>query len=933
MVMMKHFLLLVSLLCSMGAWGQSLKTAVFNFSEPSSLNPSYPPSAFETDEGRSLKVSDDTFTSNGVSLSFNDLSTATGVFLQKFNSGTYAGTYWLMPHVNSYVIFTAPEGGYIESIEIAKGSLQGNFSPSKGQKGTFDYTSSNYCCKWTADGGSYNTVSFFTSGEGSQFNKITVTYKPRPDVLAPTSTSIANGATVGSFSSIDLTFGSNVTLQSGVKATLASSDGKTSKDLTAAVSGTKLTLSLAEAITDDGIYSLTVPSGLVSNSDGYTNTALTYTFTVKKDRATFNPASVDPAEGYVGKSLNSTIIITFPDAVGTVGTDAQALMLNGQPKIGITFKKSETDPKQIIGTINGGKDVTDEGTWTLTIPEGFVHNALYNVADYDSWNKAVAYTWTVSGKAPDTETMKAAKSLLAISGVGYPAADSKARKALSELVNAETTPSDDDLKTAMANFYKETNVTLPEDGKYYKIYGVNSEGKKLYLAYDGSAVSLKETESSAYSFKAEAKTGNKVAFSTLDGKYLHVLMNSNDYDLTSNKNVTNSYQATVNDLTLTRLTSDKIDSKLTFGKFLVNGCLGKKKYSEDVYVNALIDFSEKVKQPVSGPDYTTIFYQADFSNAFVFEESTKPALESVDIDAKLNKETITSASDVIRLTFRKDDNVVLKDGVVPSVTDEDGKAVAGVSATIKAVENSTMDFDISFSGLKEGTYYLVIPSGAFSFVQDNKPVTSKEYKAKFTFSSNSTPTPTPTPTPADFKHYTNGWTKLPEENREEYPKDYLEQYIVLIDRAQTDGLVGNPNAKVQLKETLNGKLIGEGHFEFDEEHTDAINYALKLVWDKPIDLVKVRTTQYTFLFPEGAFGDANYGKYLKDPSSIASSACTVNDSYTKTYDINSELTGIDNVLRSSNAQKVIYDLQGRRVERITKTGIYIVNGKKMVIRK
>lgn len=134
MVMMKHFLLLVSLLCSMGAWGQSLKTAVFNFSEPSSLNPSYPPSAFETDEGRSLKVSDDTFTSNGVSLSFNDLSTATGVFLQKFNSGTYAGTYWLMPHVNSYVIFTAPEGGYIESIEIAKGSLQGNFSPSKDQK-------------------------------------------------------------------------------------------------------------------------------------------------------------------------------------------------------------------------------------------------------------------------------------------------------------------------------------------------------------------------------------------------------------------------------------------------------------------------------------------------------------------------------------------------------------------------------------------------------------------------------------------------------------------------------------------------------------------------------------------------------------------------------------------------------------------------------
>ena len=86
--------------------------------------------------------------------------------------------------------------------------------------------------------------------------------------------------------------------------------------------------------------------------------------------------------------------------------------------------------------------------------------------------------------------MKAAKSLLAITGVGYPATDSEARKALSDLVNAETTPSDKDLKTAMANFYKETNVTLPEDGKYYNISGVNEKGAKLYLTYDGTAVKL-----------------------------------------------------------------------------------------------------------------------------------------------------------------------------------------------------------------------------------------------------------------------------------------------------------------------------------------------------------------------------------------------------------------------------------------------------------
>lgn len=53
-------------------------------------------------------------------------------------------------------------------------------------------------------------------------------------------------------------------------------------------------------------------------------------------------------------------------------------------------------------------------------------------------------------------------------------------------------------------------------------------------------------------------------------------MNSTGYDLTSDKNVTDSYLPSVNDLTLTRLASDKLDATLTFGKFLVNGCLGKK---------------------------------------------------------------------------------------------------------------------------------------------------------------------------------------------------------------------------------------------------------------------------------------------------------------------------------------------------------------------
>lgn len=931
---MKHALLFFALLLSVGAWALPVKKATFNFSRPQSLTPSYTESAFNTDAGASIKVSDVKFTSGDITLSFNDEQNATGDWLAKHTSSDQSIYYTLDMSDNSRMVVSGADVKIL-SVTVGKGSTQGGFGLEKGQGGTFNTASSNFCCQWKADGSTYHSVSFFVSGSGTgaHFNTVTVEYSPKADVLTPSSTTLADGATVGSFSSFGLDFGKSISLLDGT-ATLTTPDGKT-QSLNASASGSTLTLGVSNALTDEGSYTISVPNNMIEDAEGYTNTSLSYTFTVKKDRAIFNPVTVDPAEGYVGKSLKSTITITFPDAVGTVNTEGQALMLNGRAKIGITFKKSDTDSKSIVGTINGGKDVTDEGTWTLTLPEGFVHNELYNVPEYDNWNKETTFTWSVTSKAPDTETMKDAKALLAITGVGYPATDSEARKALANLVNAETTPSDDDLKVAMANFYKETNVTLPEDGKYYKIYGVNSEGKKLYLAYDGSSVKLSTSANDAYAFKAEAKGGSKEAFSTLDGKYLHVLMNSKGYDLTSSNNITDSYLASVNDLTLTRLASDAIDSKLTFGKFFVNGYLGKKKHGTDTYVNALIDFSKNVEQPVSGPDYPDIFFQKDFSNAFVFEESTKPAEESVDVDVTFTPNTIKSLSDEMTLSFTHNSGVTLKDGTVLIVTDENGNAVSGASATITPLENSDMDFVIKISGItKDGTYNLVFPKGTFSFVDNNKQVISNELTETFTLSTSSTPDPTPDPTPSDFKHYQQ-WEKLPKEggSQAEYPKDYITQYIVLIDRAQTNGLVGNPKARVELVEFSNNKLMGYGHFEADPEHTDKINYALKLVWDQPIDMVHVRTTDYAFKIPEGAFGDSNYGKYLKDPSSVKSSDCTVNNSFMRTYSINTTLTGIRDINAEGNAPKVIYDLQGRRVERVTKTGIYIVNGKKMVIRK
>ena len=423
-----------------------------------------------------------------------------------------------------------------------------------------------------------------------------------------------------------------------------------------------------------------------------------------------------------------------------------------------------------------------------------------------------------------------------------------------------------------------------------------------------------------------------MAFSTLDGKYLHLLTKFDTYTGTSPKNVSTAYDASVNDLTFARLSVENTDPEKTFGTFSVKGSLGKDPATsnEDMAYD-LLDFT--LNSILTNPKYNKLFFNENVSSAFVFEEGTKLAEESVDVT--LTPSTIKSLSEEMRLSFTHNSGVTLKDGVVPAVTDENGNAVSGASATITPLENSDMDFVVKVSGItKEGTYKLVFPKGTFSFIDNNKQVTSNELTETFTLSTSSTPDPTPDPTPSDFKHY-QYWEKLPEEggSQTEHPKDYLSQYIVLIDRAQTNGLVGNPKARVEVVEFSNNKLMGYGHFEADPEHTDKINYALKLVWDQPIDMVHVRTTDYTFKIPEGAFGDSNYGKYLKDPSSVKSSDCTVNVSFMRTYSINTTLTGIRDINADDNAQKVIYDLQGRRVERVTKTDIYIVNGKKMVIRK
>ena len=75
----------------------------------------------------------------------------------------------------------------------------------------------------------------------------------------------------------------------------------------------------------------------------------------------------------------------------------------------------------------------------------------------------------------------------------------------------------------------------------------------------------------------------------------------------------------------------------------------------------------------------------------------------------------------------------------------------------------------------------------------------------------------------------------------------------------------------------------------------------------------------------GAFNVKAGTAYLAVPTSDASNA--------KGFAFDGETTGIENVNVAVNQNKTIYNLNGQRVSNMSQAGLYIVNGKKVVIRK
>lgn len=916
---------------------QKEASVFFDFSNPIGLNPSITPLE---GNGQIVIVNDTTFINGPIQINFDkgDILSGSGVQIITIVSGNDT-TYALKITNTAKIKFTSINGTTLNRIELTENSLSGDISVIRDEKYKGDIKLGTW--KSLSDT-PIDNVTFVNSGYPSLWTGLTVYYMTPSAILKPVNVSIENNTEIPEFNYIDLSFEDNlkildasgITILNGTD-TIANSVGKdykgnTLSKINASSIDNVIKVSVDTPITKDGTYLLTIPVKSFESEDGYHNAELKYTFTVKTPKNTLNFIETKPEAGRVD-TLKSRIILTFNEDVLINDTAKIVLNKDNNPYRPLKVDTVFGNNKQVsLKFLNITDDITELGVYTIKIPEGTIYNAFKDVdKDLERYNPAFTLEYIISNDPPeDTDVMKAAKALLLKSGLGYPKETSAKRLALKALTEAEDIPTDDQLTAAIGEFYNETDVVLPDSGIWYTIASVNANGDKLYLYYNDGTVTLTDDAKKATAFMADSLKAS-TSFKTIDGKYLHVLSAAQDgkFDATSSKNVTETYDSLVNNLVLTKLAVKEVDSVKTFGLFSLYGSLGKDIISE-VPMSTYAQISHTNKTVISDPNYP-LLYTENNTGAFVLEQTEKPEIlaEPVKLACSLNPSIVADNSELITLSFVSDTTVYLSTDTAAYITKKgsDKKVVEEVVFT--GVSNNSFTFAVA--GLEKGNYELVIPDGLFYVM------TKAGLKALIIPENRKLPFSIGKQGSGDDDGFDYNYIShsVYNEQASEYVSDEIFNNFVIYNVGYYDGLVADSTKKVILTYSFNPTdTIAIGHFKSYVIPGLEENGAIKLVLNKEIKNLKAET--YAIIIEKATFGDNNFGKYLKDRTSVKASDCKVNPRIVKNYKVNNDIVSseIDSISIDKYSNVQIYDLFGRKLDKITKNGIYIINGKKVVVR-
>ena len=861
--MKKICMLLLSLLC-LPAFAQLQKSVVYNFGDPTNLEPAISPSSVN---GGVVNVTWHTFTNGPVSISFaagpQPIGAQIFTAIDEFHSQT---SYSLRVTSTTTMTIAIEKGSVLDSIRISDDSYIGDLHLIPGEPGELDpYQMYKF---WKSDVDNCDTLRFSVSSYPTLIQKMTVYYTAPAAVLQPTEVSPADGSTIDAFSSVNLTFATDMQLKGNPNIVLTKPDNST-ETLKASFDGKVVTLAAESPIAVDGQFSITVPAGSFINSEGFENEELTYTFNVVVPHNTLKFASVTPNQGEV-VFLTNTISLAYNEAVKLAeGAKEIKLYKDGQEFATLQLSIDKEDNHKVLLVYgNENKDITRKGNYQLTIPEKTILQAGEGSTEF---NPAFNLAWTVN--PVETESMKAAKALLSnttYQGLGYPAADSDARKNLQALTVAEDIPTDDVLKAAINAFYNETNVTLPTSDRFYRISGVHDGEKKLYLSCQNDSIVLTSNVKEGTPFLLTQNAGNAYTIQT-NSKYLKLLM-------PKASNISEEIQT----LQLTKLNVDGIDSTKTFGKFAIVGVVG----GSDV--PALLHYvSESVVTSTSKP---LPLFAADESSAFVLEEVSATVAE---VNCKFDTTRVENNREKLTLTFSGVKALTLEKDTAAYITNSAGTKMTTAAARLLTGKDAT-SFTVDLSGLEDDTYTLVIPANTLLYIEDGVVKTPAEIKKSFTIKEE-----------PKFNYAFNTYSFVQDRGVDTYVTDEsLNDFIMFIQvGVGATGMVADPTKTVVLARYDDNLTIRKGHFEscteaefnasFKKYHPDESVplsvQAIKLVLDQPIKLGELRAASYSYVIEPATFGDANFGKYLKDKKSVAAEQCIVNRRIVLTQRVDNEI--------------------------------------------
>lgn len=769
-----------------------------------------------------------------------------------------------------------------------------------------------------AKGETATELEYRNYGNVPQIRAFTVVYRSPMDVLEPVSVTPAHQSDVHEITTIDLSYAQPVKLGASAKFELTGPRGFNPVLMDAQVVGNKVVLSLPAGVTINeatvsrrGTYTLTIAAQSIigDDEDGYFNKKTVYTFNVVEAYNKYEVASVWPEYQVEQVSeIPNGIVVGFTSGVGYFpadeikltdrsGNTMRTLKAQWLDESEYTeeapYYKHDKDIYSFVKFIFSGTKtaaVKATGIYSFTIPEGFIWNDKYNAEAEDKgvsegalFNPAFTITYNVNGVVyPSAEVLQAAQDLLAITGAGYPAADSEARIALQALVD-EGIGADAIFEAAMEAFYAETNIEMPSEG-YYLLSAVGSNGYEAFVSYNAGQVGLTRSEEDAAHLYATINEDGTLVFETSDHKYLTQM-------LPLSPNVTASLGKT-NNLTFGRLVltdeegQDLYTPQQLFGLWSINGIVATNDEGVDVTAYALANLQTLTFG--TDRDKSLRYFSDTQTNAFRLTETDAPVPAAQYYFDPASGSSLEALQRVI-LTFTHTDEVSVVENAKTLITMVGTNGLKYSPTKVNLIEGKKNQYLLYFEDVKAGTYTLTIPKATFTWTYDERKVNIPEITASYTLLKG-----------IDFnydylnRHRVYNW----DQKSDVIPvraSDLATWRMFINEEAD---FVVDSNRTITITDKDEWHTIASGHFEADPTF-EAPGYPLargiRFVLDEPKTIKDFSITPqvYQYNIPEGTFGDGKFGEWLKDPQAVSKRDCHVNDALSPYVNVDDDMANME----------------------------------------